>query len=343
MHPKKYTLQDIAKLAQVSRGTVDRVVNKRGKVSAKAKKRVEDVLKELDYKPNLIARSLKRHKDLVIAVVIPHPNPQDIYWNQCAQGIEEAGKKLDQFGIILKYFHYHKSKESFATMLELALELNPNAVLMAPIHYEELKPLFSSTEMKGIPIGLINTPIEELNYMTFVGQDYYKSGRLAAQLMDNLVEPFPKCKILIAHLGIDTDHAIHLKDKEKGFKAYFKEHNAKVEIDTVSFASDNLAEDLPNQLEDFIGIYVTTSKAHLLSTHLNKHPKMKVIGYDLVPKNIAQLQTGNIHILLNQNPKLQGDACINTLSEHLLYNTEVARKRLFPIDIVLTENLESYI
>ncbi|MEM9650120.1 MAG: LacI family DNA-binding transcriptional regulator [Bacteroidota bacterium] len=343
MHPKKYTLQDIAKLAQVSRGTVDRVVNNRGKVSVKAKEKVEKVLKEIDYRPNLIARSLKRHKDLTIAVVIPEHNQHDIYWDQCAQGIQEAGNKWSQFGIELNYFNYLKSKESFTNTLVEALQTTPNAILIAPIYYEELKSVFSRAEALNIPMGLINTPIEEIDYMTFVGQDYQKSGRLAAQLMENLIAHRPKQKVLIAHIGVDTDHAIHLHDKEKGFRAYFDERISKLEIDTISFSSDNISENLDSIMSDIVGVYVTTSKAHLLSECLQRHPEIKVIGYDLVPKNIEQLKKGTINILLNQNPKMQGHACVDHLSDHLLYNITVDKRRLFPIDIVLTENLPSYL
>ncbi len=343
MHPKKYTLQDIAELAQVSRGTVDRGVNNRGKVSAKAKEKVEKVLKEIDYKPNLIARSLKRHKNLAIAVVIPKHNQYDVYWDQCAQGIQEAGKKWSQFGIELNYFNYLKSKESFTNTLVEALQTTPNAILIAPIYYEELKSVFSRAEALNIPMGLINTPIEEIDYMTFVGQDYQKSGRLAAQLMENLIAHRPKQKVLIAHIGVDTDHAIHLHDKEKGFREYFAEHIPDFEIETISFRTDDVSENLDTLLSDMAGVYVTTSKTHLLSEYLSGHPKIKVIGYDLVPRNIELLRKGTINMLLNQNPKMQGHACIDHLSNHLLYNIAVDKKKLFPIDIVLTENLPSYL
>lgn len=343
MESKKYTLQDIAELAEVSRGTVDRVVNKRGKVSAKARANVERVLKEIDYKPNLIARSLKRHKDLAIAVIIPEHNEHDNYWDQCAQGIQEAGDKLSQFGIVLHYYHYKKSKESIASMLSGAIQSVPSAILIAPIYFEGLKNLFSEASSKNIPVGLINTPIEDIKFMTFVGQDYYQSGRLAAQLMDNLISQTSNSTILVAHLGVDNDQPTHLQSKESGFKSYFKENNPGLEIKSVSFAADSILDNLDALLSKVSGIYVTTSKTHLLSNHMGNYPKVKVIGYDLVPKNIEQLRMGNINILLNQNPKMQGEAGINLLSEHLLYNADITKKKLFPIDIVLTENLESFL
>ncbi|UWX55657.1 LacI family DNA-binding transcriptional regulator [Maribacter litopenaei] len=71
MEKRNYTIKDIAALADVSRGTVDRVVNKRGKVSEKARKKVEEVLDKIDYRPNLIARSLKNHRIYTIWILMP--------------------------------------------------------------------------------------------------------------------------------------------------------------------------------------------------------------------------------------------------------------------------------
>lgn len=47
---------DIAKMANVSVGTVDRILHNRGRVSEEKRIRVENVLKEIDYKPNMVAR-----------------------------------------------------------------------------------------------------------------------------------------------------------------------------------------------------------------------------------------------------------------------------------------------
>lgn len=50
-------------MSGVSTGTVDRILHNRGKVSEEAQKKVEKVLKEIDYHPNLIARSLALKKN----------------------------------------------------------------------------------------------------------------------------------------------------------------------------------------------------------------------------------------------------------------------------------------
>ena len=53
MRKKKIRIKDIAKLAGVSTGTVDRVLHNRGNVSESARKAVEKVLEQVDYKPNI--------------------------------------------------------------------------------------------------------------------------------------------------------------------------------------------------------------------------------------------------------------------------------------------------
>ena len=53
------TVQEIAKLANVSAGTVDRVLHNRKGVSQKTKEKIQAIIAEHDYKPNIIARQLK--------------------------------------------------------------------------------------------------------------------------------------------------------------------------------------------------------------------------------------------------------------------------------------------
>ena len=63
----KIRIKDIARLAGVSAGTVDRVLHNRGEVSVRTREKIETVLKELDYRPNLYASALasKRHYKVV--------------------------------------------------------------------------------------------------------------------------------------------------------------------------------------------------------------------------------------------------------------------------------------
>ena len=55
---KSIRIKDIALRAGVSIGTVDRVLHKRGEVSEETQQKIQQIIDELDYRPNLLASSL---------------------------------------------------------------------------------------------------------------------------------------------------------------------------------------------------------------------------------------------------------------------------------------------
>lgn len=67
---KAVTLDDIAKEANVSKMTVSRVLNGKLHVAKETKDKVERIIRELGYQPNLLARSLSSKKTLIVGVVL---------------------------------------------------------------------------------------------------------------------------------------------------------------------------------------------------------------------------------------------------------------------------------
>ena len=63
-------IKDIANIAGVSVSTVSRVINDNYPVSAEVKKRVQEVMKKLDYHPNAVARSLRMNRTNTVALII---------------------------------------------------------------------------------------------------------------------------------------------------------------------------------------------------------------------------------------------------------------------------------
>lgn len=71
---KNIRLTDIARLANVSVGTVDRVIHNRGRVSEENIRRVKEIMEQVGYRPNLIARSLAVKKPCHLVALIPVPS-----------------------------------------------------------------------------------------------------------------------------------------------------------------------------------------------------------------------------------------------------------------------------
>ena len=64
------TIYEVSKLADVSLATVSRVINDTGKVSPATRKRVEDAMRELGYRPNSIAQSLASNRSNCVGVLV---------------------------------------------------------------------------------------------------------------------------------------------------------------------------------------------------------------------------------------------------------------------------------
>lgn len=79
MENKNYTIKDIARMSGVSAGTVDRVLHNRGDVSVSSREKVQKVLDEIDYHPNMFAIGLAAKKHYHIVCIIPYYIEHD-YW-----------------------------------------------------------------------------------------------------------------------------------------------------------------------------------------------------------------------------------------------------------------------
>ena len=88
---KKITIADVAKLAGVSKGTVDRVLHDRGGVSRKSMEKIRQVIDELGYEPNVYASMLATRKEHVIACILPDSVKED-YWYLVREGFEKGGR-----------------------------------------------------------------------------------------------------------------------------------------------------------------------------------------------------------------------------------------------------------
>ena len=84
------TIKDVAKMAEVSISTVSRVINDSKPVSPEVRKRVLEVIDELGYKPNEVARTLVTKKSFLIGVIATDIG--NSYVAQIIRGIEEVGK-----------------------------------------------------------------------------------------------------------------------------------------------------------------------------------------------------------------------------------------------------------
>lgn len=349
MNPKNIRIKDIARLAGVSKGTVDRVLHKRGRVSAEAHQKVMKVLEEIDYRPNLIARTLSSNKNYRIIALLPDPSTDD-YWAQTQAGIHQAQTEWSYYNVTLEILFFDQyNKESFKKKSHEALLTKPDGIITAPIFYDEALIFFKELKKESIPYVLFNTNIPEVEPLSFIGQDSFHSGKVGAELM-YLGQP-EGGKLAVLHLDEDLHNSVHLIEKERGFREYFKsKRNTCFQIQEVSLRpnapgfEENLSQVIIDP--DLRGIFVSTSKGtSVVANCLERKGResIRLIGYDILDENIRYLRKGTIDFLINQNPKRQASLSISHLANHLLFKKDAPEKDLFPLEVITQQNVDSYL
>ena len=89
---------DIAEMAGVSVGTVDRVIHNRGRVSEENEKKVRAILEKANYQPNLMARSLASKKQYHFLAITPSFKPGE-YWEAISEGIDKAASETELYNV----------------------------------------------------------------------------------------------------------------------------------------------------------------------------------------------------------------------------------------------------
>ncbi|MEJ7667072.1 MAG: LacI family DNA-binding transcriptional regulator [Hymenobacter sp.] len=140
----------------MSVGTVDRVLHNRGRVSAEVRDKVLAMMQELNYEPNMIARTLGSNRTYQLATLQPD-HTLDPYWQAPWDGIEKAARELKQYGITLTTYPYSLTEvESFRAQAEAATLARPDGILIAPLFYRESLAFFARWQELGIPFVLFN-------------------------------------------------------------------------------------------------------------------------------------------------------------------------------------------
>lgn len=321
------------------------------------------MMEELNYEPNLIARTLGTNRVCRLAALVPKGS-SDPYWLAPLAGIAKAAREFKPYGVSISLMEFDQHDvHSFLLKADEATQSSPDGILVAPLFYRESLALFQQWQTLQIPYVLFNTQIPEQQPLSYIGQDSYQSGLLAAKLL-HYGQSGPGT-LLIAHIAEDTTNSAHLTQKEQGFRDYFDRNSSDKNKPFLSLQDRGrdfslLTADLPKptdpsfarQLDRLLdartavkGIFVTTSKAYEIAPYLQVYHRedIRLVGYDLLDRNIHYLNEGIIDFLINQDPTGQGYWGIASLIDHLVLKKKVAPLKYLPLDIITRENLRYYV
>lgn len=345
-------IKDIAKKAKVSTGTVDRVIHNRGNVSPEKRSKVKSVMEELGYEPNIIARTLARRSVLRIALLLPDPSI-DPYWELPYKGVEKAWQSVRHYGVELEYSYFNLFDQTdFSKKAAALLKDKPEAIVFPPVFLKAATELLQECAHLGITASLFNTELSGDNVLTYVGQNSYQSGVLAGKLLSFSMGGSDR--VAVINLSKEPANAKHLSDKAQGLEDYFEAQGlgSRNRVEKVVFEAFEHKAALRAFLMELLetkpelkGFFVTNSRAYRILDAMGQEAlqNVRIVGFDLLPENIAYLRKGAIQFLINQNPVEQGYLSLTSLVQKLIFDKDVEAIQHLPLDIVVAENARYYL
>lgn len=322
------TIVDVARLAGITPTTVSRVINNRGYISEKTKKRVHEAMDELGYQPNEIARSLTKQKSNTIGVIVPHISHP--YFAKLISNLEnEAAKKY--YKIILCNSKEKAEKEK--QYLDMCKSNRVAGIIICSGNVESNK-----INTGGIPVVLLEKNFEEGKLG--IQCDNYQGGKLATE---HLIEC--GCKKIL-HLSGVIDEEMPADNREKAFidvcsKNEIEYFIKKYDIDTYNQMNyyDYIKAAL-NEIEGVDGIFASSDLIAAQVIQVCNEIKIripediKLVGFDDV--DISQLTTPRI-TTVHQPIKEMARLSIG-LIDAKYNNIEVNEKTILSIKLIIRES-----
>jgi len=177
----KITLKDVAEKLNISVSTVSRVVNNKSYVRPETREKVKKALEEMNYSPNLVARSLKNKSTKTIGIIIP--DISEVFFTYLIKGVDDILSR-NGYTIILCDTGENPKKEEL--YLNLLMEKQIDGVILATVNVNRESKALDRLFNNNIPVIFVdNLPNIKRNYDSVI-IDNSKASYIAVEHLISL-------------------------------------------------------------------------------------------------------------------------------------------------------------
>lgn len=340
------TIKEIARLAGVSRGTVDRVLNNRGAVNPETAEKIKDIAKAVNYTPNRAGKTLAvKKKHLKFGFILFSSTSSNPFFLDVVRGIEDRRQALKEFGATVEVRYATIDNPDLQAQLidELVAE-EIDGLAITPINHPTVISKLKELAKQGLPVVTTNSDIPDCGRIAYVGSNYYKSGETAAGLMNLVCGPGTNVGIIIGSPWVlchservagftdcaqkkypnihITDSAVNNDDDLESFAVTRKMLKAHPEINALYLAAAGV-QGACRAVED-----------------LGLRGKIKIISYDTTAPTCQLVEDGAIVATIAQQPFTQGAKPLDILLDYCGMDVKPDKDCYYTkIEIKIKENI----
>lgn len=338
------TIQDIAERVGVSRGTVDRALNNRGRIDPEVAERIKQAAAELGYvhRPRKRQSTAGGKKKIGIVTQLS----QAAFMKEITRGNLTAKKELEELGmeVVIQNCASVDAEEQLEAIDEL-LSQGIDGLAIMPVDSERIRDRLNwMIQEKKIPVVTFNSDIVGTKRSCFVGMDNRQSGRTAAGLFKMLTRGTGKILIITGYFSSLLNNS-----RVDGFVEEIKRIAPNLEIAGVQGSFDQadeverIVENTMMNIAGINGIFIVSGGQEGIERAFHKlgiEQRPYVVLYDRIPENEKLLEEDTADFLIDQNGFEQGYRPLRILAAQLL-NGELPQEEYFytGIDIKTKYNL----
>lgn len=274
---KKVSLKDVARHVGVSTALVSYVINNKEKetrVGSAMVQKIRRAVAELNYQPNLIAKSLKSGKTHTIGLIVADiSNP---FFSNIARIIEDEAKKE---GYIVIIGSSDENAEKSQDLINVFFNRQVDAFIIAPAENTEKQ--VKDLQKQHVPVILID------RYFTTVKTDSVHIDNFQAAY-DAVAHLANNGKKKIAMMGYNTSLS-HIQERKNGYKAALKDKGIKARSELMKHISyQNIEKEVATAMKELLAL-VPKMDAIFFATNTLAIEGLKIINDSQisVPEDLA--------------------------------------------------------
>ena len=323
------TIEMIAEKAQVSRGTVDRVIHNRGRVNPETAEKIRKIMEELDYQANPLGRAFSLSQQKIQLGVLVSFKEAD-FLAQVMAGIQSGISYAEQYGLhVLLRTVDADDEEACLDALNFFQHEGVRGIAMKGLSFPQAVQKIHALQKSGIQIVTFNTDMDSSCRTCFVGQNHVQSGACAAYLMRQLCgEPG---EILI--MSLTPEHHACSQRIDSFCKTLRKLAPELRPTDDFYCLGENqlsyqIVQDQLRRNRQICGVFASGAGLSGICrgiAELGLAGQVKVIGFDSIKPNMDYLKQGVAQFLIDQSPYQQGYRPLQLLTDSLFLKQPISQ------------------
>ena len=262
----------------------------------------------------------------IAVAVIPKGSTHE-YWKAIHAGAVKAGRELN-VDIVWKGPLKEDDREAQIKVVEDFIARGISGLVIAPLDDVALREPVANATRAGIPVVIVDSPLQSQDYVAYVATDNYKGGVMAGEYLAKLLQG--KGKVIMLRCAVGSASTL---ERERGWSEAVKKfpelqvvsdnQYGGVTTETAFQASENLLSRLtgPDGALTIQGIFSSNESTTFGMLRALQDGgwagKVKFVGFDSSSKLIEALRAGQINGLILQNPFQMGYLGVKTLVAHL--------------------------